>query len=59
VEGVTYLVSGGGAAPLYFVERTPEDLYKSILFPHSTVRFCAYRFSTESKDSFDVVAKAR
>ncbi|MGA2882424.1 MAG: metallophosphoesterase [Bryobacteraceae bacterium] len=34
VEGVTYLVSGGGGAPPYFVERTPEDLYKSILFPN-------------------------
>jgi len=34
VDGVTYLVSGGGGAPPYFVERTPEDLYKSILFPN-------------------------
>ena len=34
VEGVTYLVSGGGGAPPYFVERTAEDLYKSILFPN-------------------------
>ena len=34
VEGVTYLVSGGGGAPPYFVERTPQDLYKSILFPN-------------------------
>ena len=34
VEGVTYLVSGGGGAPPYFVERTPEDLYKSVLFPN-------------------------
>ena len=36
VEGVTYLVSvsGGGGAPPYFVERTPDDLYKSILFPN-------------------------
>jgi hypothetical protein len=34
VEGVTYLVSGGGGAPPYFVERTPEDLYKSMLFPN-------------------------
>ena len=34
VEGVTYLVSGGGGAPPYFVERTPEDLYRSILFPN-------------------------
>ena len=34
VDDVTYLVSGGGGAPPYFVERTPEDLYKSILFPN-------------------------
>ena len=34
VDGVTYLVSGGGGAPPYFVERTAEDLYKSILFPN-------------------------
>jgi acid phosphatase type 7 len=34
VDGVTYLVSGGGGAPPYFVERTPQDLYKSILFPN-------------------------
>jgi hypothetical protein len=34
VEGVTYLVSGGGGAPPYIVERTSEDLYKSILFPN-------------------------
>lgn len=34
VDGVTYLVSGGGGAPPHFVERTPEDLYKSILFPN-------------------------
>jgi hypothetical protein len=34
VDGVTYLVSGGGGAPPHFVERTPDDLYKSILFPN-------------------------
>jgi acid phosphatase type 7 len=34
VDGVMYLVSGGGGAPPYFVERTPEDLYKSMLFPN-------------------------
>jgi hypothetical protein len=34
VDGVTYLVSGGGGAPPYFVERTAQDLYKSILFPN-------------------------
>jgi hypothetical protein len=40
VDGVTYLVSGGGGAPPYFVERAPDDLYKSILFPnYHYVRF--------------------
>lgn len=34
VEGVIYLVSGGGGAPPYFVERTSQDLYRSILFPN-------------------------
>ena len=34
VEGVTYLVSGGGGAPPYFVERTAEDLYQSVVFPN-------------------------
>jgi len=34
VDGVTYLVSGGGGAPPHFVERAPSDLYKSILFPN-------------------------
>jgi hypothetical protein len=34
VDGVTYLVAGGGGAPPYFVERTVQDLYKSALFPN-------------------------
>jgi hypothetical protein len=34
VDGVMYLVSGGGGAKPYFVERTPQDLYQSILFPN-------------------------
>ncbi len=33
VDGVTYLVSGGGGAVPYFVERTPEDLYQDPNFP--------------------------
>jgi hypothetical protein len=33
-EGVMYLVSGGGGARPYFVERTAGDLYKSALFPN-------------------------
>ena len=31
--GVTYLVSGGGGAHPYFVERTPQDLYQDPNFP--------------------------
>lgn len=34
VNDVTYLVSGGGGAPPYFVERAQDDLYKSIVFPN-------------------------
>jgi len=33
-EGVVYLVAGGGGAKPVFVERTPEDLYQSVLFPN-------------------------
>ncbi len=34
VGDVVYLVAGGGGATPYFVERTPEDLYQSVLFPN-------------------------
>jgi hypothetical protein len=34
VDQVTYLVAGGGGAVPYYVERTPDDLYKSVLFPN-------------------------
>lgn len=34
VDDVVYLVAGGGGAAPYFVERTPQDLYQSILFPN-------------------------
>lgn len=34
LDGVIYLVSGGGGAKPYFVERTPDDLYQSSLFPN-------------------------
>jgi hypothetical protein len=33
VDGVTYLVSGGGGAHPYFVERTKDDLYQDPNFP--------------------------
>jgi hypothetical protein len=34
VGGVTYLVSGGGGARPYEVERTPQDLYRNKGFPN-------------------------
>jgi hypothetical protein len=34
LDGVTYLVAGGGGAVPYYVERTPQDLYQSVLFPN-------------------------
>jgi hypothetical protein len=34
VNDVVYLVSGGGGAPPYFVERTKDDLYQSLMFPN-------------------------
>jgi acid phosphatase type 7 len=34
VDGITYLVSGGGGAEPYEVERTKQDLYQDISFPN-------------------------
>jgi hypothetical protein len=34
VDGVTYLVSGGGGAHPYEVERTPQDKYQATDFPN-------------------------
>lgn len=34
VDDVVYLVAGGGGAQPYYVERTPDDLYQSVLFPN-------------------------
>jgi hypothetical protein len=34
IDNVVYLVSGGGGAKPYFVDRTPDDLYQSNLFPN-------------------------
>ena len=34
VDDVVYLVAGGGGARPYYVERTPDDLYQSVLFPN-------------------------
>jgi calcineurin-like phosphoesterase family protein len=33
-DGIVYLVSGGGGARPYIVERTTDDLYQSTLFPN-------------------------
>jgi hypothetical protein len=33
-DGVTYLVSGGGGATPYDIDRTPEDLYRGAEFPN-------------------------
>ena len=39
-DGVTYLVSGGGGATPYEIDRTPEDLYRGTEFPnYHYVRF--------------------
>jgi hypothetical protein len=34
VNDVTYLVSGGGGATPYYVERTKDDQYQSVMFPN-------------------------
>jgi hypothetical protein len=33
-DGIVYLVSGGGGAKPYEIDRTPDDLYKGIEFPN-------------------------
>jgi hypothetical protein len=69
VDGVTYLVSGGGGAPPYFVERTPEDFYKSILFPNyhyvkftveeNRLRGAMYRVANPEAETLTVELKDR
>jgi hypothetical protein len=44
VAGITYLVSGGGGAEPYEVERTKQDLYQDINFPN----FHYVKFELES-----------
>ena len=44
LDGVTYIVSGGGGATPYFVERTPTDLYQDPNFPN----FHYIRFELEA-----------
>jgi hypothetical protein len=72
-NGVTYLVSGGGGAVPYPVERTPPDAYQDSSFPNyhylkfvlagNTVKGTMYRLADpttpkwEVKDTFEVRAK--
>ena len=61
------LVSGGGGASPYFVERTPDDLFQSVLFPnYHYVKFTLgldrihgsmYRVSDPEGSSLDVELK--
>jgi Calcineurin-like phosphoesterase len=69
-DGVVYLVSGGGGAKPYEVDRTPPDLYQDPGFPNyqyvkfvlegKTLRGTMYRFSSsgadtwQAKDTFQV-----
>jgi hypothetical protein len=67
VDDVVYLVSGGGGAHPYFVERTKDDLYQSSLFPNfHYVKFkleqdrleaTMYRVSDPEKTPFTVEVK--
>ena len=72
-DGVLYLVSGGGGAAPYQVERTPPDLYQDTAFPNyhyvkfvldgEILRATMYRLADpnagtwEAKDKFEVHAK--
>ena len=72
-NGVTYLVSGGGGAKPYQVERTPSDLYQDPGFPNyhyvkfvlagDSLRAAMYRLSNpvegrwEAKDTFEIRSK--
>ncbi len=67
VDSVIYLVSGGGGAKPYFVERTPDDLYQSSLFPnYHYIKFVLqpdrlhatmYRIADPEADSLQAQAK--
>jgi acid phosphatase type 7 len=72
-DGVVYLVSGGGGAAPYQIDRTPADLYQDPEFPNyhyvkfvldgHVLRMTMYRLvdpdagTWESKDAFEVTAK--
>jgi len=69
VDDVTYLVAGGGGAVPNYVERTPDDLYQSVLFPNfhyvkmtlekDRLRGDMYRVVNPEAPSFDVEVKDR
>src|SRR5271165_1778904 len=66
-DEVVYLVSGGGGASPYYVERTPEDLYQSDLFPNyhyvkfvldqDRLRATMYRVSDPEASTLGIEAK--
>jgi hypothetical protein len=72
-DGIVYLVSGGGGAAPYQIDRTPLDLYQDSEFPNyhyvkfvldgDTLRGTMYRLADpsartwEAKDKFDVHVK--
>lgn len=58
-DGVTYLVSGGGGATTYDIDRPPEDLYRGMEFSnYHYVRFEDYAAANPShwrvKDKFEL-----
>jgi hypothetical protein len=68
-DGVVYLVSGGGGAKPYYVERTPDDLYQSVVFPnfgyvkltleHDRMRGEMYRVADPEEESLTLQLKDR
>ncbi len=66
-DDVIYLVSGGGGARPYYVERTPDDLYQSNLFPNyhyvkfvlekDRLRATMYRVSDPEASTLGIEAK--
>ena len=63
VDDVVYLVAGGGGAQPYYIERTPDDLYQSVLFPNfhyvkitvekDRLRAAMYRIANPEAPSLD------
>ena len=67
VDNVVYLVSGGGGAKPYIVERTQDDLYRSSLFPNYNYvkfelkpdRLAATMFRVSDPESNDLRVEAK